>query len=312
MTEIAGHLLNSGKVNGVIATKMTYGPQGPQAQTIIVESFVELLECQGSKYMPVATNQILRLLDSYGGVVAFIGTPCQIAGLRMLQERSTVVKMKVRYVIGNFCGGFKDLRELKTIIRRQRMDPARIVRFRYRGGGQPGSMLIEDDVGRIQERPYPDYGGDTGFKKHNRCRLCIDGTAELADFACGDAWLDRFLTSGSPWSLVITRNEMATTIFQEMIAEELVAVSNVTFEEIKQSQLTNLHSKKTRQTARRKLYQLLAKSVPLYDGGYEEECTSLSMELKIHLAHSMYLILERLHLYLALRPVLRLVKRLMR
>ena len=188
MTEIASFLLSSGRVNGIITTKLDYNEKGPVPKTIIAKSIDELIECQGSKYLPVASDAILGLLPSYQGTVAFIGTPCQIEGLRMLQERNDMLRNKVRYVIGNFCGGIRNFKAMYTTIERQGIKPSNVIRFRFRGGGQPGSMMIEDSFGRIVHRPYPEFEKDTGYKKIERCRLCIDGTAELADFACGDAW----------------------------------------------------------------------------------------------------------------------------
>lgn len=311
MTEIPAYLLATGRVRGVVATKLMYGAQGPFPQTIIAESLQELLECQGSKYLPIAACQILESLETYDGYVVFVGTPCQIEGLRMLQERFDFIA-KVRYVVGSFCGGVKDYRALTTTIRRQGMDPAEVVEFRHRGGGQPGSMLMEDDAGRHRQRPYPDYEADTGYPKLERCRLCIDGTAELADFACGDAWLDRFLSSGTSWSIVITRNEAATEIVNEMIERDLVTVSHIGLDEIAKSQSTNLYSKKTRQAARRRLYKMMGKPTPQYDGGFSDDHTSLLVELKVHLSHSLRNLLERLHLYSALMPVVRNPRHLIR
>ncbi len=305
MTQIAAYLLTSGRVRGVIATKMHYSSLGPRPKTVIAESLEELLECQGSKYLPVSVNQILGQLESYHGPVVFIGTPCQIESLRMLQERAPIFKKRIPYVIGNFCGGIKDFRELNTQIKRQGMNPSDVVRFRYRGGGQPGSMLIEDSAGRIKQRSYLDYSKDTGYKKHTRCRLCIDGTAELADFSCGDAWIERFLLSDTPWSIVITRNSKATLIIQEMIEQVIVKTCSVTLDDIKKSQKSNLHSKKIRQSARRKLYNLLGKPTPLYDGGYSKENSSLWLEAKVHFAYWFLQALERLHLYAPLSGLLR-------
>ena len=297
ITSVAYHLLRTRQVDGVLSTRFAYGRDGPRPETIIVRDLAALLECQGSKYCPVSFHEALERLNETDERIAFIGTPCQIEALRMLQEREPWLRERVRFVIGFFCGGMKDYRELDRLIVRQGMRPADVARFSFRGGGQPGRMTMVDALGRTKTRPYPDYVTDTGFRKLSRCRLCVDGTAELADLACGDAWLPRFLESGHAWSIVITRNQKAARLLGEMVDAGLLMSQPITNEEIRQSQRSNLGSKKLRQLARRRLYRILGRSLPVFDGGYSTKPTSLLFELKVHLRHTLLGWLEGLHCY---------------
>ena len=297
VTGVAHFLLSTGRVSGVICTRFAYGPDGPKPQAIIVRDLEGLIECQGSKYCPVSIHEALDGMRRSNEVVAFVGTPCQIEALRVMMERLPWLRQKIGIVIGCFCGGMKDYREMHALIRRQGIAPSEVVRFSYRGGGQPGRMLIEDSHGRVKTRPYPDYCTDTGFKKLERCRLCVDGTAELADLACGDAWLPKFTESGKTWSIAMARNERASDLLREMKGKGLIETQTISPEEIKYSQSSNLSSKKTRQKARRRLYKLLGRRLPVYDGGIPESQTSLWLEFKVHLRHSALRWLETLGLY---------------
>jgi coenzyme F420 hydrogenase subunit beta len=306
MTAIAAHLLGQGLVQGVVVTRMAFGPAGPAPHTWIARSVDELLAAQGSKYCPVPALSILPEMARASGPLAFIGTPCQIAAVRLLQQQEAAWRETIRYTIGNFCGGFRDHRETLALIRRAGFDPARVVAFRYRGDGQPGSLYIEDDTGRSVRWAYPGYARKTGFIKHLRCRLCVDATAELADFACGDAWLGRFLDTGLGWSLVLTRSEAAHTVFQAMLAQGQVEVADVSVEEVLASQRQNLGSKKARQQARRLLLRRLGRRcVPAYDGGYTQEAGSLLLEARVHVSHTLMYALERMGLYPAVMRLLR-------
>lgn len=297
MTGIAAHLLETGRIQGVVATKMSYGKPGPRTETFLARTVDDLLASQGSKYCPVPALEVLRRLLDLGNPVAFIGTPCQIAGIRMGQHMQSLPQDGIAFTIGNFCGGFRDLRETDTLIRRSGMHPEDVVSFRYRGGGQPGSMRIEDRKGKVVVLPYPEYVNRTGYVKLKRCRLCVDATAELADIACGDAWIPRFLESGKAWSLLLVRSTSAYIIIQEMISQGKLEISDVSVNEIKISQYHNLLSKKSRQAARRRLHRLLLSTVPEFDGGYPKNKGGLWLEMKVLLRHMIFSLAEKLHVF---------------
>lgn len=296
MTAIADHLLN-GIVEGVVVSRMKYGSPGPRVETFIATKSEELVSAQGSKYCPVPALEIVRDIESFNGRVLFIGTPCQIAALRMLQKKSPTLREKIPFTMGNFCGGFRDLRETDTLIKRAGMHPKDVTSFRYRGGGQPGTMVIEDSKWQRAALPYPGYARMTGFVKHKRCRLCVDATAELADFSCGDAWIPRFLSSGQAWSLVLTRSEKATKLLQEIATQGKIALAEVTIEELKKSQSCNLASKKKRQFARQQLYKKLGIRIPQFDGSYYVSSGGILFELRVLCSHLFFSTLEQFHIY---------------
>jgi coenzyme F420 hydrogenase subunit beta len=297
ITATAHHLLSTGQVTGVVATSLAYGPDGPRPRSMIARDIETLLACQGSKYCPVSIHEAIEPLRHRGERIAFIGTPCQIAAVRMLMEQADWLRSAVRFVIGSFCGGMKSYKEMDALIRRQGVQPAEVVRFAFRGGGQPGRMTIEDVHGKKCERPYPDYVTDTGYRKLDRCRLCVDGTAELADLASGDAWLPRFMKSGKTWSIAIARNEDAARLLREMKEKGILEVQPISQDEIRHSQRSNLSSKKKRMTARRRLYRILGRPTPVYDGGFPVADTGLGFELRVHLRHAALSWLERVRLY---------------
>jgi coenzyme F420 hydrogenase subunit beta len=297
MTAIASHLLANGHVDGVVVTSMRYGQPGPRPYVAIARSDSELRAAQGSKYAPVPALAVLPQLRALKGRYAFVGTPCQVAAVRALQRQDALWRDRITVCIANFCGGFRDLRETDTLIRRAGMQPGAVTFLRYRGGGQPGSMLIRDTSGGEAEIPYPHYARRTGFIKHRRCRLCVDATAELADFACGDAWLPRFQSSVQPWSLVLARSMRAREMLDDLHRCGLTTVEDVTPDEVCRSQAQNLASKKTRQEARRTLSRWLRLPVPDFDGGWPRGSCNVALELKVALSHNFIYFLERMGVY---------------
>lgn len=292
MTALPLYLLEKGFVDGVVATTYEYKGKIVTPKTIIATSLQELLACQGSKYMPVPALQILRQVKEFNGSVAYIGTPCQIAAIRNIQKTDEVLRNKIKFCIGNFCGGFRDLREQKALINLSGIKS--LTHFQYRGNGQPGYMRIVGDE-KEWKYPYPDYGKLTGYMKKYRCRVCVDATAELADIACGDAWIPEFRNKG--WSLVIIRNKDLLPIVEEMVAQGLLSQQSVTLEQLVASQRGNLTSKKERYLSRRKLFKLLRKPLPEYDGGWNEQCRySMAFEAKVYCSEIFKYVMYKLHL----------------
>lgn len=301
MSGIAIYLLERGIVDRVVTTEFAYGSE-PRTVCRLAASRSEVLRAQGSKYCPVDISEAIREIKSSRHRVAIIGTPCQIAGIRNIQRHDPEFASRIVVTIGNFCGGIKSYRNIGLLARRVGIDPSRISFFRFRGEGQPGSMRIDEVSGKSAQFPYPRYVGLNGVSKHLRCHLCVDATGELADIACGDAWLPRFLDDVNPWSVILTRNQAADDLIRDMIRDRVLSSAPITPEEVAFSQRENLQSKKTRQTARRLLYRRLGIRLPAFDGGYSHDRSDLWTELRVFAKHRAKEWFEALHLFpLALR-----------
>jgi coenzyme F420 hydrogenase subunit beta len=114
-----------------------------------------------------------------------------------------------------------------------------------------------------------------------RCLFCIDATAELADFACGDAWVDRYLQDAFAWSIVLARSAAAEDVLRQMSSRGELKCDPISPEEVIRSQRSNLQSKKRRQRKRMALCRLLGVRVPVWDtqlpdhGSYASEIKAL-------------------------------------
>jgi coenzyme F420 hydrogenase subunit beta len=296
MSNLAIVLLESHVVDRVLVTHFEYSPE-PRAIGVIASSRNDILKSQGSKYCPVDFSSALREIKNNNYKVAVLGTPCQIAGIREIQRRDRTFSDKIFITISTFCGGVKSYDNLDSLAQRHGIAPNAVTFFRFRGSGQPGSMLIKDNIGSEVVVPYPEYVGHTGFSKHLRCHLCVDATGELADIACGDAWLPRFRNRKYPWSIIIARNKKAADLIQKMAYDRQITTEAVSLEEITSSQRENLTSKKVRQKSRRYLYRLLRIATPTFDGGYHDVPLCLGLEVKVFLKHRVKILLERLHLF---------------
>ncbi|NLM07313.1 MAG: hypothetical protein GX219_10460 [Tissierellia bacterium] len=305
MSQLLLFVLEKGIADKVACTKFIYTENGPRTNTILTSKLSDILDCQGSKYCPVDISSFLVDLREFNGKVAFIGTPCQVAGLRKLQKVVPELKEKVVLTIANFCGGFKSYKSIQKLSKRHGVRFDQIEYLRFRGGGQPGSLLVYDSFGKRYEAPYPNYTGYTGYSKILRCHLCVDATGELADIACGDAWIDRYIEHKKQWSIVVGRSKFAREVIEQMCKERVIYCEALDQSEIIKSQWTNIKSKKIRQAARFALYEKLGYEIPKFDGGYSKYVTSMLFELRVFCSHKFKELLEELGLYKTLRIILK-------
>jgi coenzyme F420 hydrogenase subunit beta len=281
MTHIACRLLESGVIDGVTVAKFVQGPLGPRTISVVARSRAELLDAQGSKYCPTTTNLLMRECRRAGGRYLFLGTPCQVAALHLAMREDDGLAAVFPLTMANFCGGYKDFRYLDGMIAASGLRASEASNFRFRGGGWPGSMLVACADGREASQPYPNYRSTALVSKQRRCTLCVDGTGLLADFACGDAWLERFEPGTPGWSIVLARSAAAVDIVESMRRDGLLHTEPVSHDEILHSQRFNLRSKISRQRTRMKAFRLLGIPCPVYDVDLPPGVTSLWQEFRV-------------------------------
>ena len=281
MTHVACYLLESGLVDGVTVATFVRGTRGPRTLSKIARSRSALLESQGSKYCPTTTNLLIRECTRQGGRYLFLGTPCQVGALYLAIGQDESLAKVFPYSMANFCGGYRDFRYLDGMLSADGMDPASAVQFAFRGGGWPGKMLATSDDGRQVVQDYPDYRSTALVNKQRRCTLCIDGTGLLADFACGDAWLDRFPRGTPGWSIVVARSAFAAETVESMRSKGFLHTEAVSHEEVLRSQRFNLRSKIYRQRKRMRLFGILGIPCPTYDVRLPESTTSYWQEFRV-------------------------------
>ena len=278
MTAIALYMLESGKADGIICTKYTYPNGKPRQTTYVARTKAELLEAQGSKYCPTSTLSILTELKE-GERYVLIGTPCQIAGWRKYAKYYSIT-FEIVLTIANFCGGYRDYREMDYFVK-EVAGFNTVTHFQHRGDGVPGQMRIVNEEGKEWSYPYPEYAKLSPIQKNNRCVYCIDATGELADFSCGDAWLDRVKTTNQVWSTIIARNEKAEAILAQIKTGGYIEVGEISQDEVILSQKLNITSKKYRQYKRMKVSSWMLRTIPNWHHKVYDVSGNYFSEIKI-------------------------------
>ncbi len=150
MAQIAIFLLERHLVDRVLVTHFHYGPS-PRTACILASTRREIINSQGSKYCPVDLSLAVREIKTGNFKVAVLGTPCQIAGIRNIEKHDPLFSAKVVIAISTFCGGIKSYHNVDLLARRHGIEPSNVTSFRFRGNGQPGSLLIQDRHGKAVE-----------------------------------------------------------------------------------------------------------------------------------------------------------------
>lgn len=256
---------------------------------------MKYLKAQGSKYCPVNFDTLLNELHQKTGKAAIMAPPCVISGFRKIEkEHPDFIKANIIFHISNFCVGFKSFRNIKRLAEIHQVDYHNLCDFRFCGEGQPGSLRFIDNTGKVASTSYPLYVGLNGYSKMLRCHLCPDATGELADIACGDAWISRFQKDKNTWSMIICRNNNSKELVENMEKDGVIATASVTSDEVEFSQRLNLASKKKRQLARMNLYDKLDYYVPDFKNhGYSIKKSPIKTELIVYIKHQLTLLAEK-------------------
>ncbi|MGB4064289.1 MAG: Coenzyme F420 hydrogenase/dehydrogenase, beta subunit C-terminal domain [Azonexus sp.] len=182
------HLLESGAVDYVahVAASET---DPLKNEVCLSRTRAEVLKGAGSRYAPSAPLENITALLDQPGRFAFVGKPCDVAGLRNLGRVDKRVSEKVAFCIAFFCAGVPSQRGTLEVLNKLGVAREELAKFSYRGEGWPGKAKAVTHDGRVSEMDYATSWG-TILNRHLqfRCKICPDGTGEFADIACADAW----------------------------------------------------------------------------------------------------------------------------
>lgn len=197
----------------------------------IVTDRTTLLACAGSRYTYSPNVMGLSQIHNSGiKRLAFVGLPCQISAIRMLQSAQLLLVNPVVLTIGLFCSGCFDYQGL-------------MVEGVSQSLGIPlkelAKMNIKNELiaytlsGETRRLPLKEIRG----YKRLACRPCYDYSAELADMSVGA--LGMFGTS-----IVILRNLKSRNFLSEPVAERLLSLKKADSMEGVKEKLKRFSSKK--------------------------------------------------------------------
>lgn len=235
--ELLIELLSRDEVDGVIALRHVAGLDFRPA---LIRDPSEVDQLPGSIYHNLPQSEALRLLRENSGRFVLVAIPCQLEGIyNYVFREEPHLRERIYMTIGLLCGWQYSHHALKAICDFKGVRYEAIEEISYRGGGPVGRLRIVSGGQEITSSRRIDFSYQVAFDRHfntPRCHLCINHHNMLADLVVGDAWLPSTVTTRTGISLITNRTSQADTLMRELGAKGRILFSEVTVEEIKESQ----------------------------------------------------------------------------
>lgn len=240
ISALATYLLEAGKVDFVAQTAVS---KTEPLVNVLQKSRTreDVIHAAGSRYAPSSPlENILDLLQS-GETFAFIGKPCDVAGLRAFLKQNPEYKKQVKVMISFMCAGVPSIFGTHELLDSMGVDKALLTAFRYRGDGWPGKARAVQADGKSFEMDYNSSWGNI-LNKHIqfRCKICPDGSGEFADIVCADAWYGKDgypdFTERDGRSLLITRSKVGELLVNEAKISGVIQMDDLDIKEISKMQ----------------------------------------------------------------------------
>ena len=235
--ELLLELLSRDDVDGAIALGHVGGIEF-EPQLLTQPDDVDRLP--GSIYHNLSQSKALEILKRHDGRFVLVAIPCQLEGLyNYISRMQPELAERIHTTIGLLCGWQYSHHALKAICEFKGLDFDLLEDISYRGEGPVGKMRVvaggkEALVSRRVDFEYQ-VAFDRSFNTP-RCHLCIDHSNFLADIVVGDAWLPSTIHTKTGISLVINRRAETEKLMRDLAARGSILVSDVSVEEIKESQ----------------------------------------------------------------------------
>jgi coenzyme F420-reducing hydrogenase beta subunit len=209
-------LWRTGLIDGaahVVATTDPHG-EGRFFRYRISRTEADIRAGAKSRYYPVELSDVLRTIRAVPGRYAVVGVPCFIKAVQLLRREDPVMRERIVFTLGLFCGHMKSARLLESFAWQMGVAVEEIHRvdFRRKDPQRPASTYTAQFTlrdGRVVHKDWwhlvdGDWGA--GFFQHSACNFCDDVVAETADIAFGDAWVEPYAADGRGTNVVLVRS----------------------------------------------------------------------------------------------------------
>jgi coenzyme F420-reducing hydrogenase beta subunit/predicted ester cyclase len=247
-------LLRKGLVDGVAHVVPADDPQreGKFFRYRISRTEEEVRAGAKSRYYPVELSDALETIRSVPGRYAVTGIPCFVKAVQLLRRENPVVRERVAFTVGLFCGHMKSARLVESFAWQMRVpvDEIESVEFRFKDPRRPAnwyrvSLTLRD--GRCAHKDWSDladgdWGG--GFFQNSACNFCDDVVAETADISFGDAWVEPYSSDGRGTNVVIVRSPVLQELVVAGIRERRLKLNPVDKHFVRKTQAATLRHRR--------------------------------------------------------------------
>jgi coenzyme F420-reducing hydrogenase beta subunit len=175
---------------------------------------LHLIKKKKSRYSPVTFDNLKDYLLETQDRVYFVGIPCFVKSIRLLQEQLGLDCIK--YAVSLLCGHMKSIDFGNSLAWEVGVSPPAIrsLDFRVKRKGLTANNYLfsaTDNTNRTFSKLNSSLFSANwgwGFFKHKACDYCDDVAGELADVTFGDAWLDKYVNDSLGTNVVVSRSDI--------------------------------------------------------------------------------------------------------
>lgn len=247
-------LLRTGLVDGVAHVVPTADPlrEGKFFRYRISGTEDDVRAGAKSRYYPVELSEALETIGSVPGRYAVTGIPCFVKAVQLLRREDPVVRERVAFTVGLFCGHMKSARLVESFAWQMgvALDEIASVDFRVKDPHRAAnwyraSFTLRD--GRVAQMDWwdladGDWGG--GFFQNGACNVCDDVVAETADISFGDAWVEPYSSDGRGTNVVIVRSPALQQLIAAGIREQRLELAPVDAHFVRDTQAAGLRHRR--------------------------------------------------------------------
>lgn len=231
ITSLCLYLLEKHIVDAIIQVKKDdHDPR--RTVTAVNTKPEEILQCMGSRYTTSAPLLDITSKIESEKKYAFVGKPCDVSALRMLQVSASQPWTKqIVFMFSFFCAGQPSLAANDKLLAALGCKSVNdCEEFSYRGDGWPGQarVFMKDKTSNSMDYEQS-WMKILGRDVRKCCRFCADGTGEMADISCGDAWY--LSPSGKPdfaehpgRNVIFSRTSKGDWLLNELIKHDVISV----------------------------------------------------------------------------------------
>jgi coenzyme F420-reducing hydrogenase beta subunit len=247
-------LLRTGLVDGVAHVVPTKDPQrdGRFFRYRISRTEDGVRAGAKSRYYPVELSEALETIGAVPGRYAVTGVPCFVKAVQLLRREDPVLRERVAFTIGLFCGHMKSARLVESFAWQMGvpLDEIAGVDFRVKDPGRAAnwyraSFTLRD--GRSAQMDWWDLAdGDWsgGFFQNGACNFCDDVVAETADISFGDAWVEPYCSDGRGTNVAIVRSPVLQQLVDAGIRDRRLELAPVDEQFVRDTQAAGLRHRR--------------------------------------------------------------------
>jgi coenzyme F420-reducing hydrogenase beta subunit len=180
-----------------------------------------------SRYYPVELSSVIETIRSTPGRYAVVGIPCFIKAIHLLRAEDAVLRERIVFTLGLFCGHMKSARMVESFAWQMgvALEEVERVDYRLKNSDRPANWYTAHLTLKDGRTVWKDWwhlvDGDwgAGFFQNSACNFCDDVVAETADIAFGDAWVEPYSSDGRGTNVVIVRSPVLQGLITTAIHE---------------------------------------------------------------------------------------------